>query len=173
MVCVKSNEPSPPTVFLTRTISPRLVLVKVQVTVSPALNTTAPIGLPSEQVAEVCVQPDTASSETAYVPAVTTEFRLLKSVPSASSSRLNEAGLPFAKLLVNTKSCASFGTASLTIMIFPVWRVFTNVQVTFSPAARLMVAVRVPKLIVELVVGSTQLRFPVRLQPATAASVIV
>ena len=49
-------------------ITPRLVLVNVQVTVSPGCRLMALTGLPSEQVALVRVQSVTAPSETEYVP---------------------------------------------------------------------------------------------------------
>ena len=49
----KLKEPSPPTVVLTTVRLPRLVLVKVQVTRSPASRQTAAGLDPSEQVAPV------------------------------------------------------------------------------------------------------------------------
>src|SRR5262245_61833418 len=50
-------------------IMPRLALVKVQVTVSPALRSMALTGLPSEQVAPVKSQPTGTVSLTLFSPA--------------------------------------------------------------------------------------------------------
>src|SRR6185369_3187265 len=107
------------TASFTTMMCPRLVFTNVQVTVSPGLTTIALTGLPSEQVALVRSQPLTAPSETANVPGRTWESRVLDKVGSASSSNANVAGFPLPKLLVKVKSCASFGTASLTTMMCP------------------------------------------------------
>ena len=57
VVLVKPKVPLPPTVFFTTTMLPRLVSVKVQVTVSPGLTSMLVTGLPSPHVAEVRSQP--------------------------------------------------------------------------------------------------------------------
>ncbi len=119
-------------VTLSTIMCPFCVFTNVHVTVSPADTTIAFIGLLSEQVALVWVQPVTAPSETEYVPGVTSESLLLDNVPSASSSKSKLAGFPLPKLLVKVKSCASSGTASLTIMTWP-RLVFVRVQVIDSP----------------------------------------
>jgi hypothetical protein len=53
--------------FLT-TIVPRLVFVKVQVTVSPGDRSIADVGDPSEHVADFASQPEGIASVTEYVP---------------------------------------------------------------------------------------------------------
>jgi hypothetical protein len=69
----------------------------------------------------------------------------------------------------NSKAAGSpAGSVTLSTMIRPRF-VFVNVQVTVSPAARLIVAVRVARLTLELFDGSTQ-AMPVRSQPARPSS---
>src|SRR4051812_50206920 len=67
---VKVNWPEAPSglVCFSTMIVPRLVLVKVQVTVSPAPSTIAVTGLPSVHEVPVRSQPARASSATEYVP---------------------------------------------------------------------------------------------------------
>src|SRR5437667_63275 len=94
---------------------PRFALLNVQCTVAPPASVIDAGVLPPSQVADVGSQPVTAASETEYVPGKTCESLVFDNVPSESSSRLNEVGLLFPKLLVNVKSWALFGTASFTI----------------------------------------------------------
>ena len=59
-------------------------------------------------------------------------------------------------VVVKAKSCASFGTASLMMVMVP-RLVLVKVQLTVSPAARLIVALRVPRaVIVPPLVGAGQ-----------------
>ena len=58
----KSNAPSPPVLFLTTVSAPRLTLVKVQVTFSPAATLMLAGLLPLEQVAPIKSQPVVAVS---------------------------------------------------------------------------------------------------------------
>ena len=71
---------------------------------------------------------------------------------------------------VKSKGVSSAGVASLTMTIVPVSRELAKVQVTVSPASRLMLAAPVPVLPVEL--PSSQLMLS-SVQPASPSSVTV
>ena len=92
------------------------------------------------QVRSVRVQPLVAVSVTdllpSWLPSNVNTF-VFESVPSASSSS-EKPDVP-EPLVVNAKSCASFGCASLTIVSLPSC-LLVNVQTQESPGWTLMVA---------------------------------
>src|SRR5689334_2151792 len=124
-------------------IIPRLVLVKVHVTSSPASRLKVAVRVPvlpvlfaSEQLSAVRSQPLLASSNHAYVPGV-------------KFVRLN------VPLLVAIEPVSLLGPVKPNVSVPPTITFFTvsdarlvlvKVHVTLSPASRLKVAVRVPVL---------------------------
>src|SRR5215213_1027196 len=139
------------TASLTAMIWPRLVLVNVHVTVSPALTFTFVTGLPSSQVADDWSQPTGTVSESEYPEPGTTLLNVcvFASVAFESSSSENVEG-DRPPPAVNAKSCASSGTESSTITILPRLRL-AKVHVTVSPALTSMFDAGLPSLQVALV----------------------
>ena len=114
-------------------------------------------------------QPATADSVTVFEPKPapeTVNVVSLSSVPSASSSSENAPNEP-----VNPKSCASFGTASLTIVTFASL-VFVKTHLIFSPDWALNVAVLPASLEFGGIVSPEQV-MSVSVQPAGTLSVEV
>src|SRR3954453_4489790 len=140
-------------VTLSMRMWPRLVLVKVQVTVSPAPSTIAVTGLPSAHEVPVRSQPARASSATEYVPGT----RAPESFGVAAS--VSEKFVP---LYEGSKSKLSGAAAGLVTLSMRMWPrlVLVKVQVTTSPADSVMLSGELP---------SSQVA-PVRSQPARASS---
>src|SRR3954469_11345793 len=152
---VKVNWPAAPSglVCFSTMIVPRLVLVKVQVTVSPAARTIPLTGLPSVHEVPVRSQPARAGSATENVPG-----------PSAPESfgvaaSVSEKFVPLYEGSNSKLSGAPAGLVTLSIRMWPLL-VLVKVQVTVSPAPRTMPLTGLPSVH----------EVPVRSQPARASS---
>src|SRR3954462_4143361 len=152
---VKVNWPAAPSglVCFSTMIVPRLVLVKVQVTVSPAPRTTPLTGLPSVHEVPVRSHPARASSATEYVPGT----RAPESFGVAAS--VSEKFVPLYEGSNSKLSGAPAGLVTLSIRMWP-RLVLVKVQVTVSPAPRTIPLTGLPSVH----------EVPVRSQPARASS---
>src|SRR4051794_8435884 len=152
---VKVNWPAAPSglVCFSTMIVPRLVLVKVQVTVSPAPRTIPPTGLRSEERRAGRSQPARASSATEYVRGTSAP----ESFGVAAS--VSEKFVPLYEGSNSKLSGAPAGLVTLSIRMWP-RLVLVKVQVTVSPAPRMIPLTGLPSVH----------EVPVRSQPARANS---
>src|SRR3954464_11733665 len=136
---VKVNWPAAPSGLVCfPTVSvPRLVFVKVQVTVSPAPRTIPLTGLPSVHEVPVRSQPARASSATEYVPGT----RAPESFGVAAS--VSEKFVPLYEGSKSKLSGAPAGLVNLSIRMWP-RLVLVKVQVTTSPADSVMLSGGLP-----------------------------